>query len=352
MSISLVIAWAVLPNFAQSLKYGKTVENKSVKVFSALEAAERWFSAWELVSKKFYKIKTIKPVEFVFFDDKYIYSTSNESVPNGEIIGGPQLFDKKLIWKRGVHNGKIMLPNRQIVPVGLMSFAAPLETENQSSFFVMPLPEFWRNAKVESAELGLEKLLTGVFLHEFAHTQQMQSFGRKLSEYEQRYKFEVEFSDDVIQHYFEKDAVYNSAFREEVALFYAAAANSDKTKTIELIEQSIEKLESRQQKYFRGDKEHFKEIDDFFLTMEGIGQFTMYLWLTDTKGGNIPPDIALKGVRRGGKSWSQEAGLPLFLILGKLSKTENWSKQMFGKEPESVIKIIRNELKKKNKSLN
>ncbi len=324
----------VAANFAQS----KMAEKKTRQTDSVLAETAKWFAAWETVSRDFYKIDRISPVEFVFFDEKYVYSTSDVSVPDGELIDGPKLFDKKLAWKRAVHNGKLTLPNNQTVPVGLMSFASQLE--NKNAFFVMPLPEFWKKAGVESKELGLENLVTGVFLHEFSHTQQMQNFGSKISEYERKYKFETELSDDIIQDYFEKDADYNSIFREEVKLFYDAATENDKTKAADLIKESIEKLRLRQNKYFISDKAHFREIDDFFLTMEGFGQFTMYLWLTSPQGAKILPEIALKGVRRSGKQWSQEEGLALFLLLNKLSKPKHWARSMFGNKTQSVIELI------------
>ncbi|CAN5702153.1 hypothetical protein BH20ACI4_BH20ACI4_10640 [soil metagenome] len=219
----------VAANFAQS----KTAEKKTRQANPALAETAKWFAAWEMVSRDFYKIDRISPVEFVFFDGNYVYSTSDISVPDGELIDGQKLFDKQLIWKRAAHNGKITLPNRKSVPVGLMSFAS--ELENKNAFFVMPLPGFWKKAGVESKELGLENLVTGVFLHEFSHSQQIQNFGRKISEYEQKYKFETELSDDIIQDYFEKDAGYNFVFSEEVKLFYDAAAEKDKTRSAYLI---------------------------------------------------------------------------------------------------------------------
>lgn len=332
--VFLIMTLFVVANFAQS----KTAEKKTRQTDSGLAETAKWFAAWEMVSRDFYKIDRISPVEFVFFDENDVYSTSDISVPDGELIAGPKLFGKQLIWKRAAHNGKITLPNRKSVPVGLMSFAS--ELENKNAFFVMPLPKFWEKAGVESNELGLENLITGVFLHEFSHTQQIQNFGRKISEYERKYKFETELSDNIIQDYFEKDTNYTSVFREEVKLFYDAIAEKDKTKSADLIKESIEKLRSRQNNYFIGDKAHFREIDDFFLTMEGFGQFTMYLWLTSPKGANISPEIALKGVRRGGKQWSQEEGLALFLLLNKLSKPKYWARSMFGNKTESVIELI------------
>jgi len=305
----------------------------------ALSSAQKWFSAWEMLSRNIYKLKTYHPVEFVFFDDQFIYSTSVISVPDGEIIEGPSLFNKKFIWKRKEHNGKITLPDKQIVPVGLMSFASPME--GQKSFFVMPPLSFWQTAGVESKEIGIELLVTGVFLHEFSHTQQMQNFGKKMTTYEMNNKFAVNFSDDIVQDYFDKDSVYENKFREEVSLFYNAAVAADRSGFNNLTTQALQIYNARQANYFTENLKILKEIDDFFLTMEGIGQYSMYAWLIHPKGGNIATDIAVKAVRRGGRSWSQEEGLSLFLVLCKLIKPGRFAASMFGNEAVSVIDLIK-----------
>jgi len=308
-----------------------------LKTDTALQTAQQWFSAWEFVSRKIYKLKTYTPVDFVFFDEKFVYSTSAVSLPDGEIVDGPVLFDKKFTWKKAAHNGNLTLPDKQVVPVGLMSFAAPL-TGNKS-FFVMPLPSFWKTAGVTSKEIGIELLVTGVFLHEFSHAQQMQNFGKRMSQYETDNKFSVSFSDDIIQDYYEKDSVYEKKFRQEVSLFYeAATAGNADFKDLTL--QALQMHNARQANYFTADRNILAGIDDFFLTMEGIGQYSMYAWLVHPKGGNIAPALAVKAVRRGGKSWSQEEGFSLFLVLEKRMKPAKFGKLMFGDETVSVIDLI------------
>ena len=99
-------------------------------------------------------------------------------------------------------------------------------------------------------------------------------------------------------------------------------------------------MSHRHIEYFKGQFLSLKEIDVFFLTMEGLGQYSMYLWLTHPKGGNLKKDIVINGVRRGGKWWSQDEGFALFLILDKLSKPDTWAKNMFGHKTESVIDLI------------
>jgi len=124
-----------------------------------------WFSAWTLVYKDIYKINTVQPVQFVFFDDKYVYSTSSISVRNGESIKGPNLLNLKLQWKKAIHNDTLTLPDKTKVPVGILSFASEIPASNHQSFFVMPLPSFWEKGGIQSKELGLDNLITGVFIH-------------------------------------------------------------------------------------------------------------------------------------------------------------------------------------------
>ncbi len=305
---------------------------------------DEWFNAWELISKKVFNLNTFYPVEFVFFDDKNVYSTSVITIPKGREINGPNLFRNKLLWKTIPHNGELTLPNNEKVPIGLMSFASPIDGLPANAFFVMPLPSFWKAAGVKSEELGLEKMLTGVFLHEFSHTQQMQNFGRKMTVYEKEFSFDVKFSDDIIQDYFGNDSIYNNAFRKEVAIFYNAANEVDSNKQRFLISEALKMLDKRQGKYFIKNKKALAQVDNFFLSMEGVGQYSMYAWLVHKDGGSLSKEKSLIGVRRGGKWWSQEEGLALFLVLDKLMETKMWAGLMFGKETNSVVELIKKKL--------
>jgi hypothetical protein len=309
----------------------------------ALMKVEKWFAAWELVSKKIYGIKTLQPVEFVFFDSTHVYSTSKVSIPNGELVEGPKMFGDTLPWKKAMHHGELTLPDNQVIPIGLMSFASPLDSTR--AFFVMPLPDYWEATGVSSKELGLENLMIGVFLHEFSHTQQMRNFGKQLTFYEQNNSFEVDFSDDIIQEYFEKDSIYQARFRVETRLLYLASKAKDKASVKKFATLGLNFHESRQKIYFTGAYKNLQEIDDFFLTMEGIGQYSMYVWFIHPKGGKLSKEKALAGIWRGGKWWSQDEGLVLFLILARLSKPKKWSELMFGTEMVSVVALIRGKLK-------
>lgn len=313
----------------------KTDEQKRDSAF--YYATKKWFAAWKLVSKEIYKIEKVRPVEFVFFDDKYVYSTSAVTIKKGSPVMGNNLMNLKFQWKRQLHNDSLTLPDRSVVPINLMSFAAEIPSGNKS-FFVMPLPGFWQQAGVSSKELGLENLVTGVFIHEFSHSQQMQNFGKKMTAFEKQSNYGIEFSDDIIQHIFAKDTAYLKYYKKEIEFFYGSIKSNKLDKTA--LKEALLLMKQRQNEYFKGKYENLKEIDNFFLTMEGLGQYSMFVWLTHPKGGNIKREIAIEGVRRGGKWWSQDEGFALFLILDKLTVPGNWAGDMFGYKTESVIALI------------
>ena len=301
-----------------------------------LEGTKNWFTAWQLVSSEVFKINTVKPVQFVFFDDQYVYSTSAITIPKGLAVKGNNLMNLKLSWKKNLHHDMLTLPDQTKVPVGLMSFASEA---NGNAFFVMPLLSFWQHAGVTSKELGTEKLVTGVFLHEFSHAQQMQNFGKKIGSYEKTTHFEVPFSDDIVQHLFGKNETYINLFKEEVSFLYSSVKEEKLDQA--LVNKALEAMQNRQQIFFKDKFVALKEIDRFFLTMEGLGQYTMYLWLIHPKGGNIALPEAIAGVRRGSKWWSQDEGFGLFLVLGRLTAPSTWAKSLFGDRTEDIVSLIK-----------
>lgn len=307
------------------------------------QAISRWFSAWTLVYKDIYKIDKIQPVAFVFFDEKYVYSTSSISVNNGESVKGPDLLNLKLTWKKALHHDTLTLPDKAKIPVGILSFASEILDNKHQSFFVMPLPGFWKKAGIESKELGLDNLITGVFIHEFSHSQQMQNFGVKISQFEKQNNFGTEFSDDMIQNIFSKDNGYVDLYNLEVSSFYNSI--SGRELNMSEVSKGFHFMSQRQKKYFNNQYQSLSEIDDVFLTMEGLGQYSMYLWFIDPKGGNIDKNTAIEGVRRNRKWWSQDEGLALFLILERLKKPEVWAREMFGTKTVTVTELIRSSIK-------
>lgn len=295
-----------------------------------------WFSAWELLSRDIYGIRQVRPVEFVFFDDQYIYSTSRISAPAGSALPGPRLMNLSMAWRKESYKDSITLPDGTRLGAGILSFAGV--DKHQQPFFVMPLPSFWKKAGVQSGELGTEKLVTGVFLHEFSHTQQVRGLGRQVTALEKKYWKGIDLSDDIIQQRFGSDSLYKTDFERETRMFYALAIGE--TTGVSQLWEAVSAYRHRQRKHFTNPADGLNITDDLFLTMEGLGQFSMYAWLVHPKGGATSESIALAGVRRGKKWWSQEEGLALFLALSRFRAPGCWGPRFFGRQPLTVIRLL------------
>ena len=333
-----IISLALTAIFLSSFSFGQTLNDEKKRDNAFYKASNKWFAAWKLVSNNIYKIDKVQPVEFVFFDDKYVYSTSTTTIKKGTPVKGCNLMNLSFKWKKTIHHDSITLPDKSRLALRLMSFAAEIPGKKNKSFFVMPLPDYWEKSGTTSKEFGLDNLVTGVFIHEFSHSQQMQNFGKRITLFEKQNNFAVEFSDDIVQDIFLKDSSYLSLYNKEVQIFFQSI--QEKTVDTLMVKDGLRIMTKRQSSYFKEQFLNLKEIDNFFLTMEGLGQYSMYLWLTHPKGGNIKKNIAVQGVRRGGKWWSQDEGFALFLILDKLTKPDSWAKNMFGYKTENIIDLI------------
>jgi hypothetical protein len=306
----------------------------------------KWFKAWELISKESYQLDSIKPTEFLFFDEKFIYTTSNISGKDGELIKGPKLFEKKLIWRKKAHNGKFILPDGQERKVGIMAFTYALKEQTAKAFFVMPILNYWIAKKVDDHCIGLEKLTTGVFVHEFCHSQQFENGYNGMEDgafdkYFSAHENEV-FMDDIMQDIYKKDTVYAKEFQNELNLFIAAY----KAKTIYemkiMAKQAIQALEKRQQRILTDDKRDLAEIDNYWLTIEGVAQYSSLMWLVNPKGGKMKIEDALKAEKTA--SWSQEEGLAIVYLFSKFSPSKNWSKKMFRSKTVNIIELLKKEI--------
>ncbi|NSL85674.1 hypothetical protein ECE50_002455 [Chitinophaga sp. Mgbs1] len=320
--------------FMLLLLISNTASSQSVP--PGMNGVQAWFSAWDLVCRNRFGPSDTVPAIFLYDDSSY-YSTIPRSATDARFTA-PGPGGKEMQWYTGAHNGTLRIPDGQSVPLGLMSFAAADSAGNP--FFVMATPRFWKNAGVESRELGLDKLVTAVFLHEFAHTRQQQGMGATVTAIEQKHPFhDPPLSDDIVQHLFSKDSVYTAKWKEETNLFYQAAFHPDQRTTKKLTCDALRMLRQRQASYFTAGKEILRELDDIFLTMEGLGQFSGLYWLQLPSGGGFTYATAVEGMRRKRNQWSQEEGLAMFLILDKTG-LKNWEPDVFSAHPKTIVQQL------------
>jgi hypothetical protein len=180
----------------------------------------------------------------------------------------------------------------------------------------------WRAKGVQSA-LGLETLMDGVLLHEMAHTRQFAAVARHLEH------LPDDISDDSLQEAFSKNADYVRDYETERDLLYAAAHAATDREARDLAAQALEHLRQRRDRWFTGENAKWREIDDVFLTMEGVGQWVIdWWWSTSPEGLKLDRAVAEREVRRNRKWWTQDEGLALFLVIDRL--LPDWQSRAFG----------------------
>jgi hypothetical protein len=330
-------------------KISKNNTQKNIDI--GLTSARTWFQAWELVAKESYHFSTFSPVELVLFDEKYVYTTSEVTGKGGEIVEGPALFDQSFVWYKKAHNGQLIMPDSTKSPVQVMSYTKPLFTKKDTTaFFVTPLPSYWKIKDIGDHGIGYDSLSLIVFLHEFTHSQQIikshDGMDGIINGYLSKHPQDGQvFGDDMMQDLYEKDAAYIKAFKNEMALFYSACEETDKTKQKALTINAIALMEKRQKSIFENNKKDLTEIDNYWLTLEGLGQYSTYAWLIHPRGGNLDHKKALSILKT--KWWSQEEGFPICFLLAKYGGTETWGKAMFCRNPTTTVKLLKAVLVKK-----
>lgn len=147
------------------------------------------------------------------------------------------------------------------------------------------------------------------------------------------------FNDDSIQTQFEADREFAASVARETDLLFAAAAAADVAETRKLAREARSLMRSRQARWFQGKRAYLGEAEDIWLSMEGSGQWLAYRWLTDPRGGAVPPGIALPEFARRGKWWSQKQGIALLLALERLAPT-GWEASIFGGGRQTATQML------------
>lgn len=341
MKKSIILIFSIITSSIYSQKTKS--ENLSFTKFTT-----KCFNAWELVSNEVYKINTLKPTDFLLFDDKYLYTTSTISGKDGTIIKGPNLLGQKNVWRKKEHNGKLILPDGQERKVEIMAFTYSLSGQKAKSFFVMPILDFWISHKVDDHGIGLDRLTTVVFVHEFCHSQQFEDGYNGMEngafdKYFTAHGNEV-FMDDIMQDIYEKDSVYTKEYEKELNLFTIAFQAKTKTEMKILAKDAITALEERQKRILLEDKRDLAEIDNYWLTIEGVAQFSSFQYLINPKGGKLSTEKGLKSLKTA--SWSQEEGFAIVYLFSKLSEPKDWSQKMFRSKTINIINLLKKEIEK------
>jgi hypothetical protein len=282
-------------------------------------------TAWDLTRTDILRIDPDAPTIFVY--DATCVWTNNR---NGQLVGNPAQ------WRGAVHDDAILLPDGDEISPVVASFAAPDETTG-GAFFVMALPGIWKAAGVTSA-VGLERLLTGVMMHELTHTAQFSTYGPRIETLTTRWELPDDLTDDVVQDRFEATPAYVAFYDLEMALLREAANAPDQRVASRLAGEALAAIAARRDAWLIGDDEKLRDLEDIFLSMEGIGNWAALSWLAHAEGGSVARDEALAVFGPVGKRWSQDEGVAIMLVVDRL--VPDWPLRAFGPDGEMALSLL------------
>ena len=166
------------------------------------------------------------------------------------------------------------------------------------------------------------------------HTYHRNFFAR-LSVIEKELKDVENFDDDIIQNTFGKDEQFQTAYLKEIDLAIKAEQEPNRSQKRTAAKLVLDAIKQRRTQFYVGENAKFAEIEDIFLTMEGVANWAAY---RAAIADGLTEDSASRLIRRSGKYWSQEEGIVLFLIIDSL--LPNWQKIGFGKQRVSIVDLL------------
>lgn len=297
---------------------------------------EETVEIWEKVRTDSLKISTQKLPWLILFDENCVWNINPDI---SEFSAQNSIKDKIVFGKKSYdvfalkHEGKISLPENGEIPAQLISFASNYDN-GQKAFLVSAMPQIWQKAPHLKNEKNVDALVRSVFVHEMTHTFH-QKYHAKLDVIEKKLVGVENFDDDIIQNTFAKNAEFRKTFESEHNLLYKAVGEKDLRRKRELAKAAFEMIKTRRDQFFINENAVYAEIEEIFLTMEGAANWAAFQSAIDQ---GLSEADALKLIRRGGKYWSQDEGLVLFLVIDSLFP--KWQKKAFSKSQTSVIELL------------
>ncbi|MBL4630401.1 MAG: hypothetical protein JKY14_04325 [Paraglaciecola sp.] len=315
-------------NVSQTQHVETSYRQSAVCEFSEPDSAwvNRAVEAWHYTNEAITQVSKIGKFDVIFFDAK-CQKTSGNALSNR---GGGS-------WVSEFHEDTVQFPDGDEMPPMVNSFTSSSHAEGGKTFFVMSVPSIWRDGGVNS-DIGLEKFMVPVMLHEAMHAIQSPTYGKQIDALTKKYNLPESFNDDSVQKIFKDNTEFAQSVSAEVDLLMLAALAPTDIEARRLAHKARDMIRARYETWMIGDAEKYREIDDVWLTMEGSGQWVGYSWLSSANGGGLTKVEAIKAFGLRGKWWSQKLGFALFMAVDRLS--DNWKRDAFGDGNRSVLTLL------------
>ena len=231
------------------------------------------------------------------------------------------------------HDGHVPLPDGASVPCAGTAYAS-LYDDSRRPYFVLALLEVWRQEPGAAAEPRLPEIILGVVSHEIVHTRQLVDVGRRVETLRARHPLPEKLHDDVVEERFGARPGFAEAWERETALFYEAASERDPQRRDELVRAALALAGERRARHFVAQERVYAEVEDLFLDMEGVAVWVAWRLAHPER----VPSAAELAAERAHNTWSQDAGLALFLLVDAL--VPGWQRRVLGPELAAPFALL------------
>lgn len=312
------------------------------------DAGRAWIQSalddWSLASRELLRLEPAPLPWMVFIDTACAWHVAPDA--DGDPVlaatlapaGAPLRVLDRTVELRGVeHTGMVRLPGGQEVPAAPLSFAAPYGDAG-AAFFVIGMPAVWMRDPRHAEDPDLGWLINAVLVHEMTHTRQVASVYRRIDALAARVPNPDDLDDDVVQKRFDSIPAFRRSVEDEISLLYRAADEPGSDSKRELVASAVRMAQARRAHWFSGQDAAYGELEDVFLGMEGAAQWAAYQVALRHADPDADPKDVLTRFRRGGRFWSQDLGLALFLAADEM--VPGWQTRVFGPEQASARALL------------
>ena len=236
------------------------------------------------------------------------------------------------------HDGMVRLPTGDSMPAAPSAFAA-LSSRLEGPYFVLALPDVFRQDSAAAADSLLEERILSVMSHEIVHTRQLPYLLDRLNELGRDGPLPADLDDNVVERRFGADSLFRAAFEQERDLLYDAALEPDEARARELASRALEMVRARRDRFYQHEATIYRSLEDLFLSMEGIAEWVRFKIHQGDPGAfqNNVEILTFMGGRH--NEWVQDEGLALLLLVDRFS--EGWQERLLDPAMPSPVQELK-----------
>ena len=279
----------------------------------------------------------------IFYDEFRAWHVNPElaRLPSYEATGSMLKYHGKNYSILAVenHSGELWVPDRPALPVGQAKILTSPYEEGKKSFVICALPALVQHPMGGSVRPEFRDFLLGIVGHEMTHTRQTHDVDLRFKRLEKQAGLPPSFDDNVVENTFSGDREYRQRYETEQSKLLTAALQDDEPANgRRLVAEALALMHERRARYFTRKYATYSELEDIFLSMEGIGQWVHFNIMRKKAPAGEPWQQTAQDFLGQTKSWIQWEGFALFILINR--QVPDWQARFFAADFPSPFEVL------------